>query len=183
MKSYESCSVDVTCPLSEPGKSQVVEYQVQAPADNDRLLSFSGFVQIQSSQPQGSVSLPYAGFAGSFRDIPVAGLALIGEGANQTQYPGLYNMSTHELIRTDGTPVDLSAEYSEDVGAGYLLATPTEAFYCDLVQANISYTPTVPVDLSPSTVVGTQKPDLKFKDVPVALRIYKSEFQDRTDAG
>lgn len=155
---------------------------LHAPDDNPRLLAFSGYILVQSNQAEGTASVPYAGFAGVFSDVPVLGTA-ISNGTKEDpayQIPGLYNSSTGELIRDDGRSVPLDLGENSTLSVNFTLAVPTEAAYCDLVAANITYTASVPMDLFPDSPIGQNRDlKLKFDDVPVALRLSNDTFLDR----
>lgn len=166
--------------FKEGGASQKVEVTVHPPQDNPRLLAFSGFVKLQSSVPQGVATVPYAGFAGSFRDVQT--LSLVVDSKEKSQLPGLYNLTTDAFFPKDGVTVDLSSNTS-DIELRYALATPSEAVICDLVPANISYSATIPFDINASTQPRQAKSSLKFADVPVALRIYNSTYEPRSFNG
>ena len=150
------------------------------PADNPRLLAVSGFIKLDSSTPQGTSSVPYAGFSGSFRDIPTLGLVYrpATQEGGLLQYPGLYKNSTGELIKEDGTQTSLEEGDAEnEIDLRYFLSAPTEKMYCDTVPANWTYKATVPTDIDQDSVlVKDRDAALKFKDVPVVVRNF--DFDD-----
>ncbi|CAO1625024.1 unnamed protein product [Sympodiomycopsis kandeliae] len=154
----------------DAGKSQVVSLTVRPPADNDRLLAFSGHIQIDSSESEGSSTVPYAGFAGSFRDVQTIGRFK----SEKKEFPALYNFSSSEMIKTDDSKWAFQLN-SSDLTVQSLPAAPTEQFTCDLVAADINYEATIPLDLGRPRIKQDKK--LRFQDVPVVVRFLNETLQ------
>lgn len=138
---------------------------------------------MQSSQPEGTSQLPYAGFTGSYRDVPVIGVAIQKEeeGSDLVQLPGLYNSSSGDMIADDNHTSTLNLEREDSVFVKFSLSAPSEVVYCDLVSANTTYKASIPTDLSADSVIGKdQDKSVKFADVPVVLRLDQVEHGART---
>lgn len=156
---------------------------LQSPADNPRLLAFSGFINVQSSQAEGTSQLPYAGFSSSYRDVPIIGVAIQKPetGSNLVQLPGLYDSSSGDMIRDDAPATTLDPRGTDSMFLKFSLSAPSEIVYCDLISANITYKASIPTDLTPDSVIGKdQDKGLRFADVPVVLRLDQEEFSPRT---
>lgn len=104
------------------------------------MVLYSGWVFFEGSVPGGTLSVPYAGFAGDLVSIP----AFVSQfGIFNTTTPSLYTSDLDEQIRNDTTVWTLQNDdypvlvWQHQVGSQY--------FQCDLVNANISFQASQPI--------------------------------------
>jgi hypothetical protein len=144
-----------------PGENTKFSARLLPPTDDPRIVMYSGVIQIAASISTGSVSLPYTGIAGSLRTIP----ALVsGPTPFNTSLPALFDSDTNEQIRNDSTHWTLSSQENGTYPQlYYMLQTPTLQLACDVVKADIVYTPTIPIIDDP-TCCGAKFKDLTERD-------------------
>lgn len=160
---------------------QKVQVTIKPPADNPRMLIYSGWIEVQSSDPVGSARLPYGGIAGDLSLIPALQTGL---SPYNTNLPGLYDANLTEQIQDDKSAWALNDDDPDSLpNIVFAQQTASHQIYIDIVAADIDYTPTVPIvddndpfqgNLSLYTKKERDAPSSKYvkvSEVPIVGRI------------
>lgn len=173
-----------------PGEAEEVMVTFRHPQPTSRLKVYSGWLRLDSTDTNGSGLVPYAGVAGAVEDVGPFDTTFQ---LFNTTLPALFSPDATEQVQKDYTTFQLNGTDKSWPVLAWFASLGSEYSTCDLVPANISFSPTQPIVDAPFALgnqLGTDEPSTQsplrrthkveqFDDVSVVARYFNTTFQDR----